>query len=438
MASIEIDKVTMQSPGSSGLQGFHLDFPRVGEQPDKFSFDIAGWVVGRNAPVRRVEVLDSHEVVRSTEVWMPRPDVADHMARQPAATDAALQAAKTSGFQACVSVVGLLREFELRVEAVLSDDSRAPLGTVRGRKEPVRASFQPRLQPIITSHLGRSGSTWLMHLLGEHPAIVVHRRYPFEACMAVHAVRAFDVLTTPCNPPRAADVDGMRTARDSISSVPLYCRHEDPHMHGWLRGEYVDRFANFTVETMDAFYLEVAATQGKKEAKYFAEKAGFYSGHIAQPLIELCPGTREIFLIRDFRDVTSSAKSFWERPAVPHEIKSIETRIEEQAIRASRLLEEWRARSSRAHLVRYEELVQRPVETLRDLLDYLELDNEPALVEQIIEKTAQTPALENHQTAGGPLRSIGRWRRDMNPAQQALSSELLGSALRAFGYQDGL
>lgn len=426
----------MTHPTPASLAGLHIDYPRLGDRPGKYSLDVVGWVVGAAVPVKRIEVRCESFLVRAADVWMPRPDVAGHFREQPGMSETTLTTSATSGFHAAVSVIGLPPRFDLRVEAVLADGSRSPLGAVCGMHDPLNASLQPRLQPVISSHLPRSGSTWLMQMLAGHPGIAVHRRYPFEACVAVHAMRTFQTLSAPCNPPQKGDVAQTRTATHSVSALPFYCAHEDPHMHAWLREEHVERFARFTLDTVDAFYAEVASTQGKAAVQYFGEKV-FTSNHIAGTFAELYGGLKEVFLVRDFRDVTCSGHSFFNRGVRADAGHSLEEQLMGVRQRLADLLTGWRSRSSKAHVMRYEDLVRNTGETLRALLDYLDLDSSPELVNELMEKTRNTPERELHQTSGDALRSIGRWRRDMNAAHQALAHEHLGEGLREFGYDDG-
>ena len=71
----------------------------------------------------------------------------------------------------------------------------------------------------------------------------------------------------------------------------------------------------------------------------------------------------------------------------------------------------WQRRSDRAHLVRYEDFVLRPRETLESLLDYLGLDSGDATVEATLAAASQPDAAADaHRTAASPEASIGRWQ----------------------------
>jgi hypothetical protein len=97
------------------------------------------------------------------------------------------------------------------------------------------------------------------------------------------------------------------------------------------------------------------------------------------------------------------------------------------------LVRSWRERLERAHLVRYEDLVLEPEETIVRLLEYLELDSSPALRRRIGAAAAKRTA---HGTSASPEASIGRWRRELPPQLQEDCEEAFGEAMELFGYSD--
>jgi hypothetical protein len=105
----------------------------------------------------------------------------------------------------------------------------------------------------------------------------------------------------------------------------------------------------------------------------------------------------------------------------------------------------WQARSDRAHLVRYEDLVLEPNETLTSMLDYLELDSSPGTVNEVLARGSEevltlpgfsyeASEIAAHRTLPDPKATIGRWRSDGDGSLRALAEEVFGEALREFGY----
>jgi hypothetical protein len=149
------------------LLGFSIDSPVSTFRRDAYEFVCAGWVLGKTAPALGVELAGDDGAIRRIPTGHPRPDL---LHCYPGAPHAAL-----AGWSAPVSVVGMNAEFELSVQAVLKNDHRpVPLARIQGRRRLVPQSFEPRIQLLMVTSLARTGTTWLMRLLAEHPGIVAH------------------------------------------------------------------------------------------------------------------------------------------------------------------------------------------------------------------------------------------------------------------------
>jgi hypothetical protein len=313
---------------------------------------------------------------------------------------------------------------------VLDKGQRVPLAVLRGRRPALHCRYQPRRQPVIMTNLGRSGSTWLAHLLAEHPDIVVHRRYPHEINAAIHALRTLHVLATPANAIRHEDLAAVNHFVDRVTTLPLRCDHDDPRLSAYLRREQVERQAEFCLQTIDGIYDQIAASQSKPGARYFSEK--FFTFPIVAGLAtELYPGAKELFLVRDFRDALCSRQSFF--PGRNGRKMSLRENICGAVRRVETLVDSWHKRGHRAHLVRYEDLVLRPAETLASMFRYLEIDHCPAMIDAMLKRAAQE-SLDKHITAGDPIQSIGRWRRDLPKEMHGLVHRQFQDSLRLFGY----
>jgi len=109
--------------------------------------------------------------------------------------------------------------------------------------------------------------------------------------------------------------------------------------------------------------------------------------------------------------------------------------VEQLVPRVSSLHKGWVRRAGRAHLVRYEDLVADPHETVGKMLAYLEIDSSPAVVETVTRAmTETTPGMEAHRTTPDAQASIGRWQRELGPEMQRLCESAFGPALEEFGY----
>jgi hypothetical protein len=102
------------------------------------------------------------------------------------------------------------------------------------------------------------------------------------------------------------------------------------------------------------------------------------------------------------------------------------------------LMQAWRRRRPRAHLVHYERLVRREADTLTALFTYLGVDASPAAVEAVRrEVAAADPATINaHRTIADPEATVGRWRTDLAADVVAAADQQLRPVLREFGYDE--
>jgi len=437
MAIAQITTVARSQSNADELWGFTLDSPKPGDRSLVWALNLRGWILGKKAPVTAVECHYDGVLSRTIPVDRPRPDVA---ARYPQVAGAA-----TSGFEACLGVVGLAPEFELQLCARCDDGTTIPLAAVRGVHGPLRSSFRPKIQPLMVTSLGRTGTTWLMCLLAEHPAIAVYRKFPYENTAAGYWMHMLKVLSEPANHRQSSHPESFLSKPWFVGHNPFYTQALQPqtppsqrNLWSWLGRGYVANLASFCQRSIESYYRNVAQS-GQKEIRYFAEK--HQPWHVARLIWDLYPRAREIFLVRDFRDMVCSVLSFNAKRGFVafgrERFTNDEQYIRDLRVGMLRLLESWQSRSRQAHLVRYEDLVLRPTETIKTLLDYLDLEGTPEIIDGMIERAlAGTPQLAEHRTASDARASVGRWRNELEPSLQIACKETFGDVLEAFGYDD--
>ncbi len=413
------------------LLGFCIDEPVPGLSLNSYELVVRGWVLGRGSAVTNVELLDASldRVIRRAEVGQRREDVAPHF---PAVADAA-----RSGFRVAVGLLGLQPQAALDVVAVAENGERVALARIDIDRRPLHTGYRPQLNPLMVSSLGRCGSTWLMRLLARHPAVIVHERYPFEARLSKYFMHnVLKALAEPCEYLSTAEPDELYAANCAWLSHELV---HDGELHAELRKHYVDRLAGFCQQEIDRSYrrLDERRTLPEREeaARFFAEKYG--PGHNPRLMWELYPQAREIILVRDFRDMFCSVRAFNERRGV-RDFGLQEARCEREAVdvtarRAASLLKSLASRKQPVHVLRYEDLVKEPVATLSAMLSYAGLSHDTALIDAMLDCAAQGHG--DHATSASVAASLGRWRRELDPALQAYCTAALGEALAAFGYE---
>lgn len=440
---IDIHEIVRLDEAHGRVLGHAIDAPRPGSRGHGYAFGLEGWVVARDGRVESIEVRLGGDVVRQSPIWVSRPDVAQHFTTVPYAD--------ASGFRTAVGSLILPPTFELRLDAVLATGERLPLSAIRGRQRRIRRGPAPRLKPLLITSVGRTGTTWLMRLLAEHPGIVSHRTYPYETRVAGYFLRVLRTLTDPANPFDPITPGLFTGTTDSSSRNPMFAVGYAPGSPssspdylaplGWLEDGYVAGAISFCQRQVSEFYERLAIAQSQQQPVYFAEK--YLPNDIPWLVHQIYPEYREIFLIRDFRDVVCSILEFsatrdsarFGVDSAPSDEAYIEGLFRYSALC---LLESWQRRSGSAHLVRYEDLILHPSETLASALDYLSLDRSAETVTNMLARArAPLPELDRHRTSRDAVSSIGRWRREMAPRLQETSQRALGDVLRAFGYTDG-
>lgn len=423
------------------LRGWLVEVPRdataghLYNNGDLFTIDIKGWVLGRHARATSIECVYHDHVVRTDPVRGARPDIA------PAFPD--VDPELDMHFHAMLGIVGLRPEFDLTVQAVLENGVRAPMAHMRVRHEPLRTGYEHQLRPIVVTCLGRSGTTWLMRMLRHHPEIVVYEKHPYEQTFAKYWMHMLRVLSQPHDEINSYRPQHFHNEIWAVGYNPFYdiqITHE-PASREWFGREYVESLGRFCQESIDSWYATVARAQGQEAPRYFAEKHQ-WPNYIPVLMWELYPDAKEIFLVRDFRDMAASILAFdrkrgfsgFGRPEGRTDEEYMRRELREMALN---LRKSWVTRKDRAHLVRYEDLILQPEETARGMLEYLELDASPAEVKRLLSVGAEAfDELAFHRTTERLEESIGRWRRDGDERFRELCNEVFGDILGDFGYSE--
>jgi hypothetical protein len=324
----------------------------------------------------------------------------------------------------------------------MADGRRIQATTIRGRRAGLAlADEESAFQPLLVTSLGRCGSSWTIELLAGHPQILTYPLWQGEVKAASYWAEIFSTLSGPAS--------YLQPVTTSFRGAPWWLggsrlfddRPSEPAIEGLLGGSQVKEVGRFCKQRIDSFYSQVAALREGRDFCYFAEKCAPRLPTYGRVLEEIYPGVREIFLIRDFRDVLCSVLAFNERLGYPFFGRD-QVESDEEYVRkflghfACMLVEAWDDRSESAYLLRYEDLVQRPRQTLRSLLAYLDLDRGTDVVELLLGVPGDDTRNFRHGTSASARESVGRWQKDLDPSLRMACEETFEEVLATFGYSD--
>lgn len=330
-------------------------------------------------------------------------------------------------------------ECELHALAVLQDNTRVPIGTIQVRRRLLHSSFQPLFQPLMLTTIARTGSTWMTHVLGQHPQILAYRPFSYDPRVGSYWIHLLNQCAKPEHYLRqiyAPAPDEPPT--ETTVSPTLTMTIPGDQTEQLLEKTNIEALAAFGQQRIEAFYKQVAVVQRKADATCFIEKYLPYSP-VSELVWELYPQAREIMLVRDFRDMIASILAFNDKRGYRafgcENFATPEAYIESMQPLAQMMLHNWQQRSTHTCLVRYEDLIRQPPETLSSLLDYLGLDGSPELVATMVEQASvELDEMHQHRTSPHNEASIGRWKRDLSPSLQAACHQAFSDVLDVFGY----
>lgn len=430
---VVVRDVFQHAVDQSKLWGARVSNPLIGEVRDGYSLGIEGWVVSRGSRAVAIECICGGVLVRRVHVNLVRPDIQTLF---PQAADAL-----KSGFRMSLSALNFPTLASIYLQIVLEDGELLPLSVITLERATIAPTNPPVLTPILLSTLGRTGSTWAMRLLGEHPQLVAYRPFEYEPRFTHYWLDVFATLAEPRSYYQAIEAElydetwWVGRGRSVEPPDP-----EEPQLRRWFGSDSVIAAADFCLSRIDSFYREVRGLQSKASAQYFVEKC-WPSQQLTMLMSELYPGGKEIVLVRDFRDMVCSILSFNRSRGFASFGREL-VATDEDFVRklresATQLLDHWKRQSARAHLLRYEDLILQPQATLQAMFEYLEVEATPELIERVLKqaKGLTLEAQKEHSTSKDASSSVGRWRKDLSDDLKRICRESFGDVLDEFGYE---
>lgn len=413
---------------------FTFDKPYLNYENDAPYLELSGWVFGKGVTVSRLVVVNEsrNHLIRNVPLSINRADVEQHFKQW--------NPPLCCGFKVLLSTIGLANRTTLRIQALLNNTTPVEIAVITlERTQKIRSTYTPKYQPLLVTSLGRSGSTWLMHLLGQSEKVALYEAYPYEAYASKYWLYTIlKVLSEPTNYLATASPDDLFNFNVGWSRRDLYL----PSHRQWFYQDYLQNAIQFCQHSIDSFYQQALKNQGQtKQAIYFAEKFGtWYANGIFHECYDQC---KEILLVRDFRDMLCSMQAFTKKRG-SEQVQGFSINLEKEEISALQgvqksaqaLYNYWQENEARILLIRYEDLLQYPETTLKEILSYLALPNTNEVITKMLKQAArETAEMKTHKTSKSPLQSIGRWQHDLSDNMQQLCQTELVPILKAFGYE---
>lgn len=429
IADIEISTLP---DGEAGILEVRIARPVQGGRSNSTAIRVTGHIVAASAPIQRVDVVVHGHILASTAPHDASPDAAIRFPGMPWADQC--------GFSLLVDTLILHRTFECVLRAILADGTVVNVASIRGKRQPLQVDYEPRLQPLIVNSFGRTGTTLLMRMLAAHPAVVVFDRPPFEIRGSKYWMHALRVLGTAADG-RSQLGSAMQFHEDprAAGGNPFYSSEfaAAPEVENWSGSTYLRDLTGFCQRSIDDWYLATAGAQHRPTAPliYFAEK--HFPDLFPRLLRDLYTGAREVFLVRDFRDMIASMLAYNEKKGSGDfgrdRVESDDAWLDYLYQNFAVLHAAWQDRGEPDSLIRYEDLIGEPDAVITRLLRQLDLESTSGTVSRLLD-VAASPELRGHGSSQSPGTSIGRWRQDLSPEMGEKISQRFGDLLGKFGY----
>jgi hypothetical protein len=303
----------------------------------------------------------------------------------------------------------------------------------------------------------RSGTTWLRGMLNSHPEILCWGEGRFFE-------RNFELR----------DLEQSRLTNitpNSLSGAILESRRLRAWIERavWAKGKDTDEHLNNLTRLAINYFL--AEQLSKTRKRIVGDKTPFVSAEVFEEIAAIYPEARVIHIIRDGRDATVSLMHhMWSHAKDEGGIYDLEPEELERrdayrngsqvalaeslftSERLNSLASDWSTGVSKAiedgpallgdnyTEVRYEDLLERPVEEVRRLLEFLGADADEETVERLVEKSGferESNRKRGQEDSSSRLRRgiAGDWKNVFTGEDKRIFKEVAGDLLIKLGYE---
>ncbi|NBC33507.1 MAG: hypothetical protein GVY13_12600 [Alphaproteobacteria bacterium] len=338
-------------------------------------------------------------------------------------------------FAALVGAVEVPERFRLSITLSGAAAADRVCARISGRRAiGFRTAETGEAVPVLVVSQGRAGSTAAMCALGAHPDILIRNRFPFETRMMQYfaGLAAMQLRPADLTDPELEALDGPKGPGPN----PYY--RPDPETVPWMARTAARQAIQHSVASTWSFYAHCAGIQGKADFRAVAEKAPPDPRRIGLVRM-LFPDLRLVLLLRDPRDVLASIMAFNEKrgyAAFGREAARDDVDFARSFVKSVEQLAEFRRLAPEATILRYEDLIRTPNESLASVFRSLGLGFGEGLVGGAVAEMLKDRdgRVSGHRTTAMAADSIGRWKSDLQPDIQEIVRNAMRPALEALDY----
>jgi hypothetical protein len=417
------------------ILGFGLEIPDERFDIRKELYCFKGWIVGARDKINKVEVFINGLHSLSLPVVEPRKDIAKRFPGNPAG--------EIIGFDVPFNQALLPNNFEISFYTDTAFKRGIHLARLSG-ENPFRFTFSPAMKPVFLTSLGRSGSTIVLAAIASHPEVVAFQPFDVEARYSLYWLQLALTLCAPkgwISPMITGDFqDPAWVFGDNVD--PNMSHQFLPKLPAWFFDGYPKRSFEFCMESLEKHYRELSEVSGKTSAVYFCEKMPAHLETLR--LLDLIPSGKEVILVRDFRDVLCSILEFnkkrgyaaFGRESFPSDEQYVK---ESLAYMAHQIYKCWKLREETSFLLKYEYFMTQPDQALKQLFQYLEIDDSRVAVDYVRKQMESiSPKRQKfHKTSKSAEDSIQRYRKRLPPELIDVCNLSFREPLKGMGYEIG-
>lgn len=325
----------------------------------------------------------------------------------------------------------------IRVNVVFNDNSEESICEITIELDSdFKDVYQEKLIPIKLLTLGRTGSTYVMNLLSEHPGVVVNDHFN-ESNISSYYLNFIDNLYSPI---QSSDYGEGLSNLKNIEAIQNRSFIEFPFITNseWYSDIYPKNLISFAKKNIDDYYLFLS----DKNTKYFIEKAVIHDTTLTL-LDKVYANKKYIFLVRDFRDMYSSILAFnkkrGSRAFGMENYEKDEDYIKQLGFYTNEcFLPAYEKVKNQAFLLKYEELIKKPKKTLKNLYKFLDLDYSDITIDKILDSLAKTRKIlqEKHMTSSDANNTMKRYKKNLDNNTIILIETAFDKSLKYFGYKN--